>query len=129
MQFLLDFSTDHLETIHSCSTWNENVHVVLGLSCHYLFSTFCTFSMFLFSCDTMTRVACGCNFSYSFISNFLKLCRCFFYFFYGLNMCICLLGYLPIIFYQLFPCCFSSLISIRMIPYGSTPPRIFYLTF
>ena len=29
---LLDFSTDHLETMHSCSTWSEDVDVVLGLS-------------------------------------------------------------------------------------------------
>ena len=26
---LLDFSTDHLETIHTYSTWSEDVHVVL----------------------------------------------------------------------------------------------------
>ena len=43
-QLLLDFSIDHLETMHTCSTWSENVCVILGLSCHYLFSTFYTFS-------------------------------------------------------------------------------------
>ena len=29
-QHLLDFSTDHLETMHTCSTWYEDVRVVLG---------------------------------------------------------------------------------------------------
>ena len=43
-QLLLEFSLDHLETVHTCSTWYEEVCVVLGLSCHYLFSTFCTIS-------------------------------------------------------------------------------------
>ena len=45
-QLLLDFSTDHLETMH---TWSEDVHVVLGLSCHYLFLTFCFFFFFFFN--------------------------------------------------------------------------------
>ena len=30
-QLLIDFSIDHLETMHTCSTWSEDVHVVLGL--------------------------------------------------------------------------------------------------
>ena len=81
----------------------------------------------------MTRVACGGrNFSYSFITNFLKICRCFFH---VLKMCICFWGYPPIIFYQfflLFQHCFSGPISIRMIPCGrnssySFPPIIFKL--
>ena len=29
-QLLLDFSTDHLETMHTSSTWSEDVHVLLG---------------------------------------------------------------------------------------------------
>ena len=47
-QLLLDFSTDQLETMHTCSTWSEDVHVVLGLSCLYLFSTFLFYFIFLF---------------------------------------------------------------------------------
>ena len=44
-QLLPDFSADHLETMHTCSTWSEDLPVVLGLSCHYLyFSTFYIFS-------------------------------------------------------------------------------------
>ena len=43
-QLLLGFSTDHLETMHICFTWTEDVHVVLGLSCHYLFFRFLLFS-------------------------------------------------------------------------------------
>ena len=45
----------------------------LGLSCHYLFSTFCLFffvNLVLFSCDTIMLVTCGRNSSYSFIPNF-----------------------------------------------------------
>ena len=34
-QFPLEFSTDHFETMHTCSTWSVNVHVVLGLSSRY----------------------------------------------------------------------------------------------
>ena len=29
-QLLLEFSTDHFETIHTCSTWSVDVHVVSG---------------------------------------------------------------------------------------------------
>ena len=43
-QLLLEFSTDHFETIHNCSTWSVDVHVVLGLSSRYFLSTFSTFS-------------------------------------------------------------------------------------
>ena len=32
---LLEFSTDHFETMHICSTWSEDVCVVLGLSSYY----------------------------------------------------------------------------------------------
>ena len=48
VQLPLDFSIDHLETMHIFSTWPEDVHVVLVLSCRYLFSTFCTFSTYFF---------------------------------------------------------------------------------
>ena len=69
-QILLEFSTDHLKTRHTCSTWSEDVHVVLGLSCHYLFSTFCFFfQLSFFSYDTIMWVTCGRNSSYSFIPN------------------------------------------------------------
>ena len=71
VQLPLDFSTDHLETMHTCSTWSEDEHVVLGFSCHYLFSTFCTLStLFFFRCDTMMWVACGGNSSYSLYKTF-----------------------------------------------------------
>ena len=30
VQLLLDISTDHLEIMHTCSTWSEDVHVILG---------------------------------------------------------------------------------------------------
>ena len=78
-QLLLDFSTDYLETMHTCSTWSEDVRVVLGYSAIIFFflSTFCTFSIYLFffRCDTMTWIACGRNSSYSFIPNFLKFLK------------------------------------------------------
>ena len=34
-QLLIEFSTDHFETMHICSTWSEDVHVVLGLSSYH----------------------------------------------------------------------------------------------
>ena len=34
-QLLLQFSTNHFETIHICSTWSEDVHVVFGLSSYH----------------------------------------------------------------------------------------------
>ena len=42
-QLLLEFSTDHFETMHTCSTWSVDVHVVLGISFHFFLSTFFTF--------------------------------------------------------------------------------------
>ena len=51
-QLLLDFSTDHLETKCTCSTWSEDVHVVLELSCHYLFFNFLHFFNLVFSVVT-----------------------------------------------------------------------------
>ena len=35
-QLLLEFSTNSFETMHICSTWSEDVCVVLGLSSHYM---------------------------------------------------------------------------------------------
>ena len=35
VQLLLQFSTNHSETMHICSTWSEDVHVVLGLSSYH----------------------------------------------------------------------------------------------
>ena len=43
-QLLLNFSTDHLETMHTFSTWPEHVHVVFGVILPLSFSCFCTFS-------------------------------------------------------------------------------------
>ena len=40
----LNILCDHLETMHTCSTWSLDVHVVLGLSYLYHFQLFCTFS-------------------------------------------------------------------------------------
>ena len=60
--------------MHTCSTWSENVCVVLGLLYHYFF--FQLFPLFQFSfyvCDMMMWVVCGCNSSYRFIPNVLKL--------------------------------------------------------
>ena len=108
-------------------------------TCYQLFALF---QLIFFSSDTMTRVACGRNFSYSFIANFLKLYRRFIYlfiyflllfilFFYGLKMCICFWAYPPIFFINFFPLirrCFSGLISIRMIP-CDTYPTVFHPSF
>ena len=90
VQLLLDFSTDHLETMHTFSTWSKDVHVVLDLSCHYLFSTCCFFFQlsFFFSCDRMIWVACGRNSSYSFLTKFLQICRCF----VMVRRCVCAFG-------------------------------------
>ena len=32
---LLEFSTDHFETMHNCSIWSVDVHMVWGLSSHF----------------------------------------------------------------------------------------------
>ena len=80
------------------------------------FSTFCFFFFFFFfnfiffSCDTMTWELMVAT-SYSFIPNFLKLCRCFCH---GLKMCMCFWGYTPIIFYQLFPPLFQRFFRSRL---------------
>ena len=39
-QLLLEFSPDHFETMHTCSSWSVHVQVVLGLSSLYFLSTF-----------------------------------------------------------------------------------------
>ena len=62
VQIILEFSTNHFETMHTCSTWSIDVHVVLGLwsidvhvvlglSSHYVLSTFSTFSTVFFRFD------------------------------------------------------------------------------
>ena len=62
-QFLLQFSTDNLETMHTCSTWSVDVHMVLGLSSHYLlffcssFSTKVFFQVRL----ALVKIPCGLN--------------------------------------------------------------------
>ena len=43
-QLLLEFSTDHFETMRTYSTSHVNVHEVLGLSFLYFLSTFSAFS-------------------------------------------------------------------------------------
>ena len=85
--------------MHTCRTLSEDVHVVFWLSCHYLFHFFARFQFSFFSYGTVMLVACGRNSSYSFIPNFLKLCR---YFCHGLKMCMCLWGYPLIIFINFF---------------------------
>ena len=85
-QLLLDFSTDHLESIQTCFTWSEDVHVVLSYPAIIFLQFFALFQFSFFSCDTMTWVACGCNFSYCFRPYFLKFRRCFCH---GLKMCMC----------------------------------------
>ena len=119
-QLLLDFSTDQLETMRACSTWYEDVRVALGLTCHYLFLNFCTFSTLCFRCDTMTWVACGRNYSDSFAPNVLKLCRCFCH---GLKICLSSHYLYPLFqFFRLF----SDPISIRYLV-GATYPTVFHL--
>ena len=39
-QILLEFSTDHFETMNTCSTWSVDVHVGLVLSSHYFYQLF-----------------------------------------------------------------------------------------
>ena len=43
-QLLLEFFTDHFETMHTCFTWSVDVQVILGLSSGYFLLTFFTFS-------------------------------------------------------------------------------------
>ena len=45
---LLEFSTGHFETVHTCSAWSEDVHVVLELSSYYFLSTFPLFRLSFF---------------------------------------------------------------------------------
>ena len=47
MQLLLDFSTDHFETMHTCSTWSEDVHMVWGYPANF-FQRFALFHLSLF---------------------------------------------------------------------------------
>ena len=102
-QLLLGFSTDHLETMRAYSIRSENVHMVFGLSCHYLFFFyyyyffFALFQLIFFTCDTMTWIACESNSSYSFKPILLKPCRCFCH---CLKMSMCFWGYPLIIFYH-----------------------------
>ena len=42
---LLEFSTDHFETMHTCSTWSVDVHEVLELSSHYFYQLFLLFRL------------------------------------------------------------------------------------
>ena len=75
-QLLLQLSTDHFETMHTCSIWSEDVRVIFGLFCNFSLSLFFFFNFFtffdlaFFMCDMMMWVACGCNFSYSLIPFF-----------------------------------------------------------
>ena len=56
-QLLLEFSTGHFETMHTCSTWSVDVHVVLGLSSHYfILSAFTTFLTEFFLCSISIRI-------------------------------------------------------------------------
>ena len=54
-QLLLEFSTDHFETMHTSSTWSVDLHVVLGLSSHYfVFNFFLLFSTQFFFSDLIS---------------------------------------------------------------------------
>ena len=53
---LLEFSSDHFETMYSCSTWSVDVHVVYGLSSDYFLPTFSTFSTQFFSGSLSIRI-------------------------------------------------------------------------
>ena len=44
LDYLVGVTTDQFDTMHTCSTWSVDVHVVFGLSCRYFLSTFSTFS-------------------------------------------------------------------------------------
>ena len=58
-QLLQQLSADHFETMHSCSTWFEDVHVALGLFFHYFFFNcfhFLDVHVFFFRCDMMMWV-------------------------------------------------------------------------
>ena len=121
--------------MHTCSTLYEDVHVVLGLSCHYLFSAFCTFSTyFVFSCDTMIRVACGYNFSYSFIPNFLKLCMCFIYvwrcaYAFGVTLPSFFFFFFLSTFFHFFDVGFQVLLVLEWYLVGATYPTVFHPSF
>ena len=45
-------STDHFETMHTCSTWSKYVLAVLGLSSYYVLSFFFFFFFFFFTFST-----------------------------------------------------------------------------
>ena len=48
-QLLLEFSSDHFKTMHTCSTRSVDVHVVLGISSSYFFyHVFLRFRLSLF---------------------------------------------------------------------------------
>ena len=77
--------------MHTCSTWSEDVHGVLGLSSHYFLSTFSTFLTYFFpgpisiGIDNVGATPPRIN---------LKLCI---FVLHGLKMCVWFLGYPPII--------------------------------
>ena len=72
-QLLLDFSTDHLETMHTCSSWSEDVHIVLSL----YFQLVTLFQLSGFLVVIWWRGSLWAQLKSSFIPNFLKLCRWF----------------------------------------------------
>ena len=59
----------------------------------------------------MTRVACGSNFSHSFLPKCLILCKCFCN---GLKMCICFWDY-PILFFINFFYFFDIVFQVRLV--------------
>ena len=55
-QFRLEVSTNHFETMHTCSTWSVNVHVVLILSSHYFYQLFPLFLLSFFPGSISIRI-------------------------------------------------------------------------
>ena len=55
-QLLLEFSTEHFETMHTCSTWSVDVHAVLGLSSLFFVNFFLLFRLRLFPGSVTIRI-------------------------------------------------------------------------
>ena len=76
-QLLLEFSTDHFETMRTCSTLSVDVSVIFRLSSHYFSSTFSTFFRLIFFqvqlLLLLEQIHCGRSSPYSFPPVILKL--------------------------------------------------------
>ena len=84
-QLLLQFYTDHYETLQMFSSWYKDVHVVFDIIVRLFFYFFYIVNLVIFHPQYIDSEH---NSSYNFTPIVFKLCRCFFH---SLKMCMCIL--------------------------------------